>query len=101
MSQAKFLALPSIWYENMPRTIIEAFACGLPVIGSRLGAIKDIIQHKQNGLLFNPGSAESLCEQFLWANANGDQLDTMGVNAKNEYSNKYSPKTNCQQLIDI
>src|SRR6478672_1082941 len=42
MAAARYLVLPSVCYENSPRTIVEAYASGLPVIASRLGALIDI-----------------------------------------------------------
>ncbi|NDP47665.1 MAG: glycosyltransferase, partial [Sulfuriferula multivorans] len=60
MACAVALVVPSIWYENFPRTIVEAFACGLPVIASRIGALADIVTDGVTGLLFEPANARDL-----------------------------------------
>jgi glycosyltransferase involved in cell wall biosynthesis len=43
----RILVIPGIWYENFPRTLVEAFACGLPVIASRSGALAELV-HEGN-----------------------------------------------------
>ena len=55
MQRAEFLIHPSIVYESFGRSIIEAYACGTPVIASRLGAMTDLAQEEATGRLFNPG----------------------------------------------
>jgi glycosyltransferase involved in cell wall biosynthesis len=45
------LAVPSRWMETGPLVVLEAFAAGIPVIGSRLGGIADRVRHRSNGLL--------------------------------------------------
>lgn len=57
---AKALILPSVWYENMPYVMLEAFSFGKPVIGSNLGGIPERVQDGSNGFLFEAGNAESL-----------------------------------------
>jgi glycosyltransferase involved in cell wall biosynthesis len=54
------LLVPSVWYENMPLVIQEAFAAKIPVIASRLGGMAEAVTHEQNGLLFESGNATSL-----------------------------------------
>jgi GT2 family glycosyltransferase/glycosyltransferase involved in cell wall biosynthesis len=54
------VVVPSVWIENAPLTIREAFASGAPVIASNLGGMREMIAHERNGLLFEPGSPESL-----------------------------------------
>jgi len=54
------LVVPSIWLENSPLVVHEAFMAGVPVVASRIGGLADLIQHDHNGLLFEPGNAESL-----------------------------------------
>ena len=54
------LVVPSIWLENSPLVIREAFAAGLPVVVSNLGGMAEMVTHEENGLLFEPGDAGSL-----------------------------------------
>lgn len=54
------LVVPSVWLENSPFVIHEAFAAGLPVVASNLGGMAELVTHETNGLLFEPGSDEAL-----------------------------------------
>ena len=101
MTQALALVMPSLWYENFPRTLVEAFACGLPVIGSRLGALAELIEEGRTGLLFEPGNAADLAEKIRWALANPNAMRTMGKAARAEYEAKYTAERNYQQLMAI
>jgi glycosyltransferase involved in cell wall biosynthesis len=101
MRQSSYLVLPSIWYENFPRTIVEAFACGLPVIASRIGALAEIIVDGTTGLLFESGNAQDLAEKLIWAEAHPDEMVKMGKSARAEYEAKYTPERNYAMLIEI
>jgi glycosyltransferase involved in cell wall biosynthesis len=101
MRAAQYLVVPSICYESFPRTIVEAFACGLPVIASRLGAMAEIVEDGRTGLLFEAGSDEDLARKIAWAEANPAALHLMGGNARREYEMKYTPEVNYRQLIKI
>lgn len=101
MGTAQYMVLPSICYENSPRTIVEAFACGLPVIASRLGALPDIVREGVTGLLFRPGDAADLAEKIAWARAHPAQMTRMGQAARAEYEALYTPERNHQMLMDI
>lgn len=101
MCSALFLIVSSICYENSPRTIVEAFSCGLPVIASRLGALVDIIRDGVTGLLFNPGDATDLAEKIAWATSHPEKMLIMGQAARAEYEARYTPERNYKILIDI
>lgn len=58
--KAKAVIIPSIWYENMPLSLLEALNLGKIVIASNIGGIPEIISDKQNGLLFKPGDKNDL-----------------------------------------
>ncbi len=60
LSGIDVLVVPSVWPENSPLTIHEAFLAGVPVIASRIGGIPELVHHEQNGLLFETGSAADL-----------------------------------------
>ncbi|MBI4756208.1 MAG: glycosyltransferase [Betaproteobacteria bacterium] len=101
MQGAECLVLPSICYENFPRTLVEAYACGLPVIASRSGALEELVDHGRTGLLFSPGSAEELAGVLAWARDNPHALREMGRNARAEYERKYTCENNYLRLMAI
>lgn len=101
MRRASYLLLPSLWYENFPRTVVEAFACGLPVIASRFGAMLELIEDGHTGLLFEPGSPQDLAAKIAWAEANPEAMRRMGVNARRVYEARFTPQENYRQLIGI
>lgn len=101
MLTASFLVLPSVWYECFPRTVVEAFACGLPVIASRVGALAELVEHGRTGLLFAPGSEKGLARALDYAKAHPDRMREMGANARAAYVAHYSPQRNYAQLMGI
>lgn len=58
------LVVPSLWYENSPNTILEAFAYHTPVVASDLGGMSELVEHGKSGLLFAPGDVADLREQL-------------------------------------
>jgi glycosyltransferase involved in cell wall biosynthesis len=60
MGKAAFLIAASEWYETFGMTIIEAFACGTPVIAARIGAYAELVDEGVTGLLFQPGDVDGL-----------------------------------------
>ena len=59
-SQIDVLVVPSLWLENSPLVIHEAFMAGVPVIGSRIGGTADLVRDGVNGLLYEPTSSSAL-----------------------------------------
>jgi glycosyltransferase involved in cell wall biosynthesis len=98
---ARFLVFPSEWYEGFPMTIAEAFACGVPVIASRLGAMEEIIKDGRTGLHFNPGDPEDLAAKVEWAWSNPERMREMGNEARREYELKYTAEKNYEMLMEI
>lgn len=101
MHRATALVVPSIWYENFPRTIVEAFASGLPVIASRIGALADIVADGETGLLFEPGNAQDLADKLAWAQANPEPMAAMGRKARAQYEAEFSGEVNYRRLMEI
>jgi glycosyltransferase involved in cell wall biosynthesis len=62
LSQYDACLVPSIWLETGPLTVLEAFAAGIPVIGSRRGGIAELVQDGVDGMLFEPGNAQELAQ---------------------------------------
>jgi glycosyltransferase involved in cell wall biosynthesis len=101
MQNSKVLILPSNCYENFPMTIAEAYACGTPVIASRLGAMAEIVGDGRTGLHFTPGDADDLARKVEWAWAHSDAMLDMGRNASAEYEAKYTAERNYNVLLDV
>jgi glycosyltransferase involved in cell wall biosynthesis len=101
VGSAAFLVFPSLWYEGMPRTIIEAFAKGTPVIASQLGAMHEMITHDENGVHFEPGNATALATlvEQLWRDPT--RRLRMRSAARAAYVKHYSSETNHQTLMAI
>jgi glycosyltransferase involved in cell wall biosynthesis len=101
MKQARFLVFPSEWYEGFPMTIAEAFACGVPVISSRLGSMEEIVQDGRTGLHFSAGDPDDLARKIEWAWSHPRELDCMGLAARAECEEKYTGKRNFEILKEI
>lgn len=99
MKRASALIVPSTWYEGFPITILEAFATGTPVIGSRLGGIAEIIKDRFNGLLFEAGNEEALIKTLNEFRSSERQV--FSENARKTYLECYTPETNYRILMDI
>jgi glycosyltransferase involved in cell wall biosynthesis len=59
------VVVPSVWYENSPNTILEAFSHRTPVVASDLGGMAELVEDGVNGLRFTPGDPSSLAAK-LW-----------------------------------
>jgi glycosyltransferase involved in cell wall biosynthesis len=101
LSGASFLIIPSLCYEAFPLTIVEAFACGVPVIGSRLGGVGEIIRHEESGLLFDPADAAALADaaKRLWADA--PLRSGLGAGARRQFETHYTAERNYTMLMEI
>lgn len=101
LATASYMVVPSVWYEGFPRTIVEAFASGVPVIASRLGSLAEVVTDGRTGLLFNPGDDEDLAAKLAWADSHPQEMIRMGQAARQEYEARYTPERNCAELIEI
>ncbi|MGB0403684.1 MAG: glycosyltransferase family 4 protein [Salibacteraceae bacterium] len=95
------LIFPSLCFEGMPMSILEAFALKTPVIASNMGAMKSLINHKKTGLLFEPNDVNSLCVQLEEFEKNEPLINSIKDNAFEEYKNNYSDAANANQLINL
>jgi glycosyltransferase involved in cell wall biosynthesis len=101
MKRARVVIVPSISYEMGPLTVLEAFACGTPVITSNLGSMAEIVRHGYNGLLFAPGDPQDLARQVRWAFDHPEELRAMRRNARREYEEKYTAERGYKMLMTI
>ena len=102
LESSSALLFPSIWFEGMPLTIIEAFACGTPVIASRLGAMETMIVSGYNGLHFEVQNETDLRKKLdEWYDLGEEQKNVYRLNAHKTYESYYTPEKNVKQLLAI
>jgi len=101
IAAAKFLVFPSIWYETFGRSMIEAKACGTPVIASNIGAMSLLVTHLQTGLHYEPGNVADLIRQTNFL-LDDDQLRSQLAKAgREQFENEFTPLKNIQMLLSV
>jgi len=101
MRHARFLVFSSEWYETFGMTMVESFACGVPVVCSRLGAMQELVEDGRTGLHFTPGDADDLAEKVEWAWNHPEVIRGLGKAARQEYEEKYTAEKNYPMLMNI
>ena len=91
MEQADVLAMPSL-REGLPMTPIEACCMGLPVIGSRVGAIPALVHEGRNGFLSRPEDVQELVDNICQFNAQKHEVLTHAAHLSTAYQERFSPR---------
>ncbi len=88
LSRSNFFVFPSL-KEGMPRAILEAMACGKPVLGSDISGIKDVIIHRENGLIVPPRDSKALANAIMLLLEDDNLRRELGRNARKLMVEKY------------
>jgi len=96
---ADVFVLPSL-SENLPNTIMEAMACGLPSVGFRIGGIPEEIDHQQNGYVADYCSGEDLANGIRWALSEADPT-AVGKACLDKVARCYSHQRVARQYIQV
>ncbi len=100
MREACFLVCPSHWFEA-PLVIVEAFACGVPVIATGQDPTAKMVADGRNGLHFAPGDDADLAAKVEWAWAHPAEVGVMGEAARREFEAKYTAERSYGQLVTL
>ena len=90
LSGVDLLVVPSQPIDNVPRVILEAFAAGVPVLAFASGAIPELIQHEETGLLLRRQTPEALAEAILSAAGNCDLLNRIAARSYRRWQECYT-----------
>ena len=100
MRTARVVAMPSIFFECFPRTLVEAYASGRGVVVSQIGALSEIVS-RQCGLTFPARDYIALAEALQTVIANDQLADNLGRNARADYLARYTAEENYRLLMGI
>jgi len=94
------LVVPSLWHDPLPRTIFEAYAHGIPVIGSSRGGIPEVIDEGKTGFIFDPDRPETLVASLQKVTSDLGNLKRMKMHAM-EKSNAFMPSLMVSRYLSI
>ena len=101
VSNAAVQVVPSECYEGFPMVILEAFACGTPVIAARIGSLDEIVVEGTSGAKFQPGDAGDLALAVQRLLADSERLATMRRTVREIFDRDYTADRNIRQLRAI
>ncbi|MCB2213190.1 glycosyltransferase family 4 protein [bacterium] len=101
MKHARMLLFPSIWYECLPYTILEAFAIGTPIVVSKIGSIGTMIRHNDTGLHAEPGDPASWSRTIRDIQGDSAGLQRISRSARTEFEQTYATEASYQRMIEI
>jgi glycosyltransferase involved in cell wall biosynthesis len=99
MKRAALLVVPSEWYEGFPMTVVEAMACGTPVVASDLGSLREIVVDGVTGTRFAPGDARALEQAVSKIVECG--LPGLRRSVRERFLTLYSAEVNYEQLVAV
>ncbi len=99
--KALCVVMPSIWYENFPYSILEAFALGKPVIASDIGGMPETVADGETGLLFEPGNMQELAEKMKYLLVNPERAAEMGRKARARVETEFDSETHYRKLMEV
>ncbi len=95
----RFVVAPSVWYENCPYAVLEAFAARKPVIASRIGGIPELVEEGATGRLFPPGDPGALAEEIrrLWHDR--DETRRLGENGRARVEQQFTADAHYAEFL--
>jgi len=92
--------LPSLM-EGIPRCIMEAMACSIPVVVSDIPGNRDLVVHNETGLLFAPRDSRDLAQQLRYLMEHPEQGEAMALRARQKVETQFSNRTMAAQYTDL
>ena len=102
MRGARAVVMPSTWYENAPISLMEAYALGRPVIGSRIGGIPELVREGETGSTYPAGDVDALAAQMRrFAELPDERLRGLGAAARTWVEADFSRDAYRARLLDL
>jgi len=87
--------------DNLPNTVVEAIACGRPVVSFKIGGISDIVEDGVSGYLCEPESAEELAERIEMLVRDAALRERMGQAARKRAEERFSSDVLVQRFLEL
>lgn len=100
LQASDIFCLVSLW-EGLPNALLEAMACGLPVLGSQVSGTADVIQHDVNGLLVPPGDEKAVVTAIERLAREPDLRDQLAAQALRTAQEKYALQRTAERLLEV
>ncbi len=101
LGRTQLLIAPSLWFEGFPLVLREAFASGVPVAASRIGALATIVEEDRTGLLFKPGDPGDLTARVRAAFERQGRLEALGAGARRTFEERYTAEAGYRSLVSV
>ena len=101
LSKADIFCFPPVEPEGQPLVILEAMACGLPIISTEYGAIPDLVKDGENGFVISPGSNCQLVERISELANSSEKRQKMGRISREMYKNQFTRERWTDKLREV
>jgi len=101
VGNADVQVIPSECYEGFPIVVLEAYACGTPILASRIGSLDEIVVEGESGIKFEPGNPGDLAKKLNGLLADRSRLHAMRRKARALFEQKYTGDQNYPKLLEI
>lgn len=99
-SAADVFVAPSV-QDNLPNTVLEAIACGVPCVAFKVGGLPDLIEHQQNGYLAQPYEVEGLSQGIAWTLDNEERQKKLSHRAREKVEQEFTLETQARRYQSL
>ncbi len=100
-NNAAVQVVPSVWYENAPSVVLEAYSLGIPVLASDIGGLPEIVGPDAGSALFPPGNTEALARLISGIWEKRDDFGASKRKARRAYEERYTPDLHVREYLRI
>ncbi len=99
-SAADIFVAPSL-QDNLANTVLEAIACGLPVVAFDIGGMSDMITHQHNGYLAKPFDTDDFAKGISWILEDGDRYQRLSHQAREKAEKEFSQELQAKRYLKL
>lgn len=99
--KARFIVVPSVWYENCPYSVLETLAMGKPIIGSNLGGVPELVKDNENGLIYKYNDIKELEDKMQELFDNKEKAIKFGKMAQENAIKDFSKEEYYNKIMSV